>query len=60
MARISIELLIYTLVLVLAQVLVFNHICLFGVAVPFVFIFVLLRLPVTLSRLSGDPFSDST
>ena len=50
MARISIELLIYTLVLVLAQVLVFNHICLFGVAVPFVFIFVLLRLPVTLSR----------
>ena len=50
MARISIELLIYTLVLVLAQVLVFNPICLFGVAVPFVFIFVLLRLPVTLSR----------
>ena len=37
------------LVLVLCQVVVFNHICLFNVAVPMVFIYLLVRLPITLS-----------
>ena len=50
MTKTTIELFVFTLVLLLAQVLVFNHVCLFGLGVPFVFIFVLLRLPVTLSR----------
>lgn len=36
-------------ILVLAQVMVFNHICLFNVAVPMVFIYLLVRLPITLS-----------
>ncbi|WP_300133132.1 rod shape-determining protein MreD [Duncaniella sp.] len=36
-------------ILVLSQVIVFNHICLFNVAVPLVFIYLLVRLPITLS-----------
>ncbi|MDE6556568.1 MAG: rod shape-determining protein MreD [Duncaniella sp.] len=35
--------------LILAQVIVFNHICLFNVAVPMVFIYLIVRLPITLS-----------
>ncbi len=35
-------------VLVLCQVVVFNHICLFGVAIPLVFIYFIVKLPVTL------------
>ena len=35
--------------LTLLQVTVFNHICLFNLAVPFVFIYFLVRLPITLS-----------
>jgi rod shape-determining protein MreD len=34
---------------VLLQAIVFNHICLFNVAVPFVFIYFIIRLPLTLS-----------
>lgn len=34
--------------LVLCQVVVFNHICLFGVAIPLVFVYFLVKLPVTL------------
>lgn len=37
------------LVLILAQVTVFNHICLFGVAVPFAFLYIILALPLSLS-----------
>jgi len=36
------------IVLVLCQVVVFNHICLFGVAIPLVFVYFLIKLPVTL------------
>ncbi|MDE7402447.1 MAG: rod shape-determining protein MreD [Muribaculaceae bacterium] len=36
-------------VLILAQVLVFNHIMLFNVAMAFVFIYVIIRLPMNLS-----------
>jgi rod shape-determining protein MreD len=45
------EIIRYTLIfllLVLAQVVVFNHICLFNVAIPLVFIYFLIKLPVTL------------
>ena len=42
------QFIILGLVLVLAQVLVFNHICLFNVGVPMVFIYLIVRLPVTL------------
>lgn len=36
-------------ILVVAQVIVFNHICLFNVAIPLVFIYFIVKLPVTLS-----------
>lgn len=35
--------------MVLAQVIVFNHICLFGYAVPLVFIYLIIKLPMTMS-----------
>lgn len=35
-------------VLTLCQVVVFNHICLFGVAIPLVFIYFIIKLPVSL------------
>ena len=58
------------LLLVLCQVLVFNHICIFNVAIPLVFIFFVLKLPLnlginnvmTLSFLMGlviDTFSNT-
>ncbi len=50
MTKTALHLFITSLILILAQVVVFNHVCLFGVAVPFVFLYTLLRLPVTLSR----------
>lgn len=37
------------IVLVLAQAVVFNNVCLFNVAVPMVFIYIILKLPLTLS-----------
>ncbi len=37
------------IVLILLQAMVFNNICLFNVAVPFVFIYFIIYLPVTLS-----------
>ncbi len=49
MNRTAINLTLLAIGLILAQAIVFNHICLFGVAVPFVFIYVILRLPVTMS-----------
>ena len=50
MNKASISLFIWAILLILAQVLVFNRICLFGVAVPFVFLYILIKLPITLSR----------
>lgn len=58
------------LLLIIAQVVVLNHICLFGVAVPFAFIYIIMRLPLstnqnlvlTVSFLLGlviDIFSDT-
>lgn len=37
------------IVLVLAQVLICNHIALFNVAIPFIFIFFILRMPMNMS-----------
>lgn len=65
-----ISLIIWSIVLVLAQATIFNHVCLFGVAVPFVFIYTLIKLPLTISRewlftiafllgLTVDVFSDT-
>lgn len=36
-------------VMVLLQVTIFNHICLYNIAIPFVFIYFIIRLPITLS-----------
>jgi len=50
MTRTALTFIVWSLVLVLAQAIVFNHICILGVAVPFVFIYMLLRLPVTIAQ----------
>lgn len=50
MSKTSLQLIGITLILILAQVVVLNHVCLFGVAVPFAFLYILLRLPLSLSQ----------
>ncbi len=70
MNKSAITLTVLTLVLILVQGVVFNHICLFGVAVPIVFVYALFKLPVNLSvnwvltvgfllGLTVDMFSDT-
>ncbi|MCM1519803.1 MAG: rod shape-determining protein MreD [Lachnoclostridium sp.] len=49
MGKTIIQLSLLAIVLILAQVIVFNNICLFNLATPIVFIYLILRLPVTLS-----------
>ncbi len=49
MSKTLLQFILLTFILVLAQVLVFNHVSLFNTAVPMVFIYVILRLPITLS-----------
>ena len=49
MSKTALKFILLGVILVLAQVVVFNHICLFNVAVPLVFIYLILRLPITLS-----------
>ncbi len=48
MNKTTLQFIILGIILVLAQVIVFNHICLFGVAVPLVFIYLIVRLPITM------------
>ncbi len=48
MAKTALNLAILFVLLALAQVVVFNHLFLFGVALPLVFIYFIIRLPVTL------------
>ncbi len=43
---------ILLIILILAQVLICNHIHLFNIAVPFIFIYVIVRLPLSLSHTS--------
>lgn len=50
MSKSSFQLIVIALILILVQVIVLNHVCLFNVAVPFAFIYVILRLPVNLSQ----------
>lgn len=70
MTKTTIRFIVLAIVLVLAQVMVFNNICLFNVAVPMVFIYLIGRLPVTMSvnavmsvgfflGLAVDVFSDT-
>lgn len=49
MSKTTLQFLLLGVILVLAQVIVFNHICLFNVAVPMVFFYLIIRLPITLS-----------
>ena len=49
MSKTLLQFIILGLALVLAQAIVFNHICLFNVAVPMVFIYLIVRLPIILS-----------
>lgn len=48
MAKEIIKFTLMFIALTLCQVVVFNHICLFSVAVPLVFIYFIVKLPVTL------------
>ena len=45
----AIILILVSLLLIIAQAIVFNHVSLWGVAMPFVFIYILVKLPVNLS-----------
>lgn len=49
MSKTTLQFILLSVILVMAQVIVFNHMCLFNVAAPVVFIYVILRLPNTLS-----------
>lgn len=49
MSKTTLQFFLLGFILVLAQVVVFNHICLFNVAVPMVFFYLIIRLPITLS-----------
>lgn len=70
MTKTVLQFIVLFIVMVLAQVIIFNHLCLFNVAIPLAFIYFILRLPVglgvswvmTLSFLTGltvDIFSDT-
>ncbi|WP_289158004.1 rod shape-determining protein MreD [uncultured Muribaculum sp.] len=49
MTKTIFQFLLLFIILILLQAIVFNNICLFGVAVPFVFIYFIVHLPVTIS-----------
>lgn len=49
MAKIFLQYGLLFTALVLAQVVIFNRVCLFNVALPFLFIYFIIRLPLTLS-----------
>lgn len=49
MAKTTLNFILLTIAIVIAQAVVFNHVCLFNVAMPFVFIYVIMRLPIGLS-----------
>lgn len=49
MVKTALQFILLYVTMVLAQVIVFNHICLFGYAVPLVFIYLIIKLPMTLN-----------
>ncbi len=50
MTRTALSFIFLSIALILAQVTVFNHVSLFGVAVPFIFIYMICSLPMTLNQ----------
>lgn len=57
MIRTWTRVMVYFLVFVLLQVLVVNYIRLFGIVTPFIYVYVILKLPVDMSRTSVIAFS---
>ena len=57
MSKTILQFSILFVVLVLAQAIMFNNICLFNLAVPFFFIYFIIRLPITLSESWALTFS---
>lgn len=49
MSRTIIQFIFIFFTMIFLQVMIFNNICLFNIAVPFVFIYFIVRLPLTLS-----------
>ena len=49
MTRTTIELIIIGLILIIIQAVVLNNVALFNVAIPFVFFYIILRLPASLN-----------
>ena len=49
MGKTAINFIILFFVLILAQVVICNNICLFNIAIPIIFIYLLVRLPLTLN-----------
>lgn len=49
MAKTIIKFVLIFVLLVLAQVIIFNHVCLYNVAIPFVFLYLIVRLPISVS-----------
>ena len=49
MSKNGINLIILFLILIITQVIICNNICLFNVAVPIIFIYLIIRLPMTLN-----------
>lgn len=50
MNKSTLDLIIWTLILILAQALIFNHVCVFGIAVPFVFLYSIVKLPLSVTK----------
>ncbi len=46
MSKLTLQFILLGVILVFAQVIVFNHICLFNVGVPMVFIYLIIRLQI--------------
>lgn len=70
MSKTILQFIVIFIVMVLLQVTIFNNVCLYNIAIPFVFIYFIIRLPLTLSTnwvltfsfligLSIDIFSDT-
>lgn len=70
MTKTAINFVVWGILLVLFQALVFNHICIMNVAMAFIYIYLIMRLPLTLSPnwvltiaffmgLAVDVFSDT-
>lgn len=49
MSKTIIHFFVLFIIMILAQVIIFNNLCLFNVAIPLVFIYFIIKLPVSLS-----------